>query len=591
MTYYKYQERDLESAVDWGVVGTSLAKDITDIADKRAKRKKDVEDNVLSIAQKIGEAPLGEHKSANQYSTEAYQQMGSAAHGMLKLLQKGKIDHNQFNRMMGNLNEGAELFGSVMTEYHSEYDAHLKAQQSGEEGAYGAFVMSDVEAYMNFSETAVRVGPDGRVVFAKYVTDKNGNRVLSDQFMSVNALRDRVKNRNRVFDVEGSISKQAGVLAKTYEKSVNEGIVRSMDDVRQSIGYDSAKKNYINSHLSNDFNTQSILTDFMMGDDSGEYYLTTDESKKNDPYAIFMEYDKQSGQPIPKPTKEQKKKASQALSDVFDTMVSRSLKLKQEFAPQRESAALIQLNRGEGQAENLFRNKVDMVGQLWWGDENKQSEAMDYFMGLDDRIASMKKTKDNNGRDVIEITLNDGNKEYLSLTNDDGTPKTQEGFIQSATILTGKENAGRPLDESMYKKDAVYSNVYTERTGRKKVSPKNEAKSYLSKNIPSDIFVDMNSQEAVGKLNAEASKFGYSVRVKENFIGADQIFSNDIELVDSEGNVWEFNTKQGDKEKAEQQKLAFIETITGLKDDVLKDIMSNINSESTPSGKKKLPGT
>lgn len=585
MTYYKYQERDLESAVDWGVVGASLEKDITDIADKRAKRKKDVEDNVIAIAQKIGEAPLGEHKSANQYSLEAYQQFGSSAHGMLKLLQKGKIDHNQFNRMMGNLNESAELFGTVMTEYHDEWKAHLDAQQSGEEGAYGAFVVGEVEAYMNFSETAVQVGPDGRAVIAKYTTDENGNRVLSDQFMSVNALRDRIKNRNRVFDVEGNLSKQASVLAKTYEESVNTGIIRSMDDVRQSSGYDNAKKNYINSHLSNEFNIQSILTDFMMGDDAGEYYLTTDESKKSDPYAIFMEYDKQSGQPIPKPTKEQKEKASQALSDVFDTMVSRSLKLKQEFAPQRPSVAERQYNAGLGAKVKQEDSMANNVAKLWYGDEGELKEALQFFGGNNENITDIERTP--NG---ITVTMKNGDTEQLSFLDSDGNPMSLEQFIKGATILTGETDVSAALERNM--KDGSYSpgmgrefsQLSSKETMRTTVDPYKDAAAFVKQSIPNTkTFFSGNEEEGAQKIQSIVGKLGLKAEEGGGIYEA-------VDIVDSEGNTIvqiDFNVKDENEAEVQMQKL--LNLFENTPEDELKEIMKAAKSTST--GKKKLPGT
>ena len=522
MTYYKYQEIESEDVLDWGQIGKNISETIDKIDENREKRRDEIDATYEEFQNKLADAPLGEHKGINNQILDYSSDVQNSATYAHKMLKAGKWNTRQYQQFMQSLSDNSEQLLDVFTTGNTYYDEILQGVQDGSLSGINGFLADQNNSLYKLVDTKWVIDPvTGQTAIAKYKIDENGDKVLDmDNLVSIKDLENRLKKRYDSYDVEGNLKQRADLFAKKFETLSKDKGIRSMDDIRQltKMGkdgkevsiYESVVESSINSMLASPMNEQSILYDYLKFDENGEEYIYSnnpeDKGKEN---VIYFDYDNKTGQPNIQLTDNQRKYMKEQLRDRLDSMIGRSLNLPQQFAPQQPSASLLEYKAGVARDDTKFQRSVDMVGKLWHGDEEDMASAMEYFTGIRDDISRMEKKRNKEGMDVIEITLKNGNKEYLSLTNEDGTPKDQKEFIQSATILTGKENAGRDLTESMFDPTKKYSNAYTGRTTRVAYDPVADAKESIRQIIGDPVkFSSKENDEVIATVQKIASALG-----------------------------------------------------------------------------------
>lgn len=512
MTYYKYQERELDEVIDWNAVGSSISKSLDDIGKEREKRKDDVEASTDNLLKRFDEAALGEHKNLNIYNLETQDTFQNGLLTQKKLLQAGKIKYKDFLKYRQNVFDGADSFTGLIKDYNQNYQKYLDDYEK-DPSAMNAFTIEHIGGFMNFSETKVVVDAQGNAVIAKYKTDENGNRVLSDDVSTLNSLRNRITQSYPSFKVDENLKPMADRYAQKFSRL-------GWDDIRKHESYGKVSDNIVNSFLDSDYNVQSVLTDYLMESPDGKKYrLSANEEDRNDPNVIFMEFDKNSGQPVPRPTEEQKKLAKEALAARLETMI------KSSFTPQRpvpKTATEIK----QGNAEQQFDDKSSLIGQIYWGSKKEKLAAVESLSGLSDDIQNIKVTE----RGII-INYMPGSKrgksEEISFYDQDDNLKSQEDFIRSATALTGEGNMKKALSSGWYDPNKEFLAATVDHKGKVVENAENEVRKYAENNLDSDLFFDKDDVLVVPKINEVVQKFGYSARNEGNF-------GNDIILIDNE---------------------------------------------------------
>lgn len=582
MTYYKYQARELDEVIDWNAVGSSISKSLDDIGKEREKKRDDVEASTDNLLKKLDEAPLGEHKNLNIYNLETQDTLQNGLLTQKKLLQAGKIKYKDFLKYRQNVFDGADSFTGLIKDYNQNYQKYLDDYEK-DPSAMNAFTIDQIEGFMNFSETKVVVDAQGNTVIAKYGTDENGNKVLSDEVATLNSLRNRITQSYPSFKVDDNLKPMADSFAEKFNTLAKEKGIRSWDDIRKHESYGKVSDNIVNSFLDSDYNVQSVLTDYLMESPDGKKYrLSTNEEDINDPNVIFMEFDKNSGQPVPRPTEEQKKIAEEALAARLETMIKSSFTLPQEFAPQRpvpKTAFEIK----QGNAEQQFDDKASLVGQIYYGSKKEKLAAVESLAGLSDDIQNIQVTEKGVVINYMPGSQR-GKSEPIDFYDQDGNLKSQEDFIRSATALTGEGNMKKALERGWYDPNREFLAETVEHKGKVVENVYKEASDWLSSEVGDrKSFFKKTEEAALGDVQAIVGKLGYVA--EETGEGAiDQIV-----VKDSKGNeivTLEFDTDNPDSEFKKLRNL-----FEGIPESELREIMkaaktTSENKEDDPLGIK-----
>ncbi|NBW35760.1 MAG: hypothetical protein EBR30_12225 [Cytophagia bacterium] len=165
------------------------------------------------------------------------------------------------------------------------------------------------------------------------------------------------------------------------------------------------------------------------------------------------------------------------------------------------------------------RESGNMLAKFYSGDAAELQSAVDYFNGLDE-VDSVSRTPDG-----IDVKLSNGKSKSIKFKNPDGTLKTQEDFIRSASslligsdadineVLKGSISTGKKAFNTTGKASAVTTTT----TPAKPLTPQQKAKNYLASTITADI-INKTESTAVPQLLASLGKLGFDA--EESGVGS-----------------------------------------------------------------------
>jgi hypothetical protein len=477
-TYYKYAERSVDSMVNWAEIG----KNITDMLGEenriREEKKAAIDQATREFGKKLAEAPQGENRDVNKWTLNYADDATQAMLLQDRLLKSGRTKLKDYNINRQNLVDGTNVLFNLSKEYQDEYKIKMERMKSTDPAtrsqAIEDWLMGSVEGFSNFSESKPLINPTDYTVNVGMMkkNPETGVMELTDDVASVNSLRNRIKSKFDYFDVDNANVGIAGKLAEYVNAEIQRGgstkagFVITTEDAMKRQGYQKALDEAINSMLVSPFNISSILTENIGVDQkTGKAFSFTFDEKEAKANSNLILMKTENDMPVPQFTEDQRKAASSFMKGQIEQMIKRDEKINPYAEPRPERATQYELAFGR-QKENA-KDMGNMIGQLYSGNDQEVTAAINYFNGL----SSVQQAKrDKNG---VTITFTNGNSKTIPFYDKSNKEIGRENFVRQGTsLLLGDEAPINDVVAGSLRTKSNLLNRKAEATGQTSTAPK-----------------------------------------------------------------------------------------------------------------------
>lgn len=420
MSYYGYVERENAAGVNWQEVGANLSKTLLDAGNARQAKRDAFDESTRLYQETLNNAPSGDFKTANAFA------LGHAADASRmrliqdRLLKSGVMKDRDYTVARQNLTDGTKQLFGLSKEYQAEYTSKMERLENGESQVVESWLMAQIEGLSNLKNSQSYINSeDGSVSIGKMVDSGNGTRVMSkdpNDFMTVNQLRNRYKQKYDAFDVSATMTTEAERLG-TFITSVRAAggpayagdITKLLDSTKRgTIGTAGEKavssfltmeKDMINSYVSaNPLNGLSVLTNSLsVNPETGKNFMPTfdKDAAAADPNLVLLT-DDGSGTITPEFSKKQKDLIFKTVQTNFRNKIDReeTISTYNEPKKQQPSAANLANQNKQKQEESAISSWND----LYYEKTPKQKQA-----ALENLLGTQK-SKDQNLND-IDLTV------------------------------------------------------------------------------------------------------------------------------------------------------------------------------------------
>ena len=479
---YKYVERTADSQINWAEVGREASGMLLEVNRVREEKKEAYNQATREEMNNIMNAPQGENQDANGF-------INNYAHDMINqmkidedLFKRGMLKERDYTLKRQNNMDGTKSLFEIQKLYQQKYKEKMDGVMSGTLQAMNIFNMGMVEGYGDFNNSKASINPaDGTVgigLMENKMIDGKMVRILSKNIANVNVIKGKIMHDIPTFDVDaqttktianfgsrkdilykaatlsgaGTITELMGIdFLNTLTDPVDKKIVTDMND---------AIDLQIDSFFSDTYKISSVLTE-NLGKYNSQSFTFDKDVGNSDPNKILVTIDPNTGlttlDTSGKNYEAQKKEARDWVkADMLRKMdQERGIKTTNQNELQ-ESEATKAKSRPKAKEDDDADTATNMIGKLWYGDDNQVSSSVTYFKGL----------KNSNGevifKDIIRepkgitVLLANGTKEYVEFLDKNGRPKTQEDFIASVgPLLAGQLDVSKSLKKGAYERGAI----------------------------------------------------------------------------------------------------------------------------------------
>ena len=528
MTYYKYAEREANSQINWAEVSKGLADTITQVDKDRQAKKAAIDESTRKDMLTLADAPKGENTTASEWTIKYANDMMNYRLTIDRLLKSGKMSLRDYQVAAQNSKDSTNLVFTISKEYQDEYKSIMDRKRAGDSSRFEVEMAAMNESLANISSTVPYINStNGMVYLATGTPGEDGVQQMGDNYVSLQALRNRVKTKIDKYSLSDGLSNAAGKLGDYTISELGKtgfrrtGIVTDISDPTLRSTYTQWEDATVKEIMASDYQLASILADNMNTNPrtGGQYRITTnkaefDADKSGD--VVLMANENGSGIVMPQFKEEQRKDVEAFIKGQIKNYIDQKTEKRpfQEPEPQRPQQWEVEAASGR----KTTREGGNMLAKLYSGDAAEIQSAVDHFNGLDE-VDSVVRTPDG-----IDVKLSNGKEKSIKFKNPDGTLKTQADFIRSASnlligsdadvneVLRGAISTGKKAFNTAGKASAVTKTA----TPATQLTPQQKAKNYLASSITADII---NQEEemavpqllsALGKLGFDAEESGYT---------------------------------------------------------------------------------
>jgi hypothetical protein len=427
----------LES-LDWSAISDQLDETMQAVESEKQAKKDQIKKQSEEIATTLNNAPLGNHKGRNDALLEY---AANAQNAMLLLdqnLKNGNISLKDYTVSVQNLKDGTSQTFDIMEQWNKDYDEAMTRMQNcgGDTGidcsaAQEQWQMMQAEGLGKLENHALYINPTNfRVTLGKREVDENGNYTggiskNQNDFAEVQQLRNRVKQRINKYDLQANLDDIEGHMSTMWTEYMRANPGYTVQDARENPDYEAAKKNWIESKMTNAVDVGSMLMDFLrVNPNTGEPYRfeADPEIAANDPNAILMINDPErpnSGLLVPDFSTENGQKQFDAAYDLIDTQLEGQLdKIEKPSGTEQKWKS------DQTADKNVAEDYVSNIAKLWSGDnQTVQSvlstigganpDIIDMYVGTDDQVYIVKKGEDGARDTITPIPRGDNPQEFV----------------------------------------------------------------------------------------------------------------------------------------------------------------------------------
>lgn len=336
-TFYKYQERDLDSQVNYADIGLGLSNLVTDQLATRKAKKEAYDDQVIALNQYLDEFPTGEDNGVDgmtQWTASYASQMQEKILANQREFKNGRVSERDNVVFMQNVQNGTKTVFDLSADYQAEYAdkmARMKSNDPANKSQYlESFLGQSVEGYSNYKNSKPIIDPKTGLVLMS-IKQKDGTY----QTVSAANLQTRIKAKYDYFDTDATATSVEAGIGKEITSAIEAanrqrgGKITSVEDKKLKDGFKDALTTQLNSYLVDQpLNVSSILTNTLKG--KYDYTFSRAEAEKDPTKILLTTVAGGSGTPMPDFSTENGKKQQKEALDYMYKQVIQKIDVKVE---------------------------------------------------------------------------------------------------------------------------------------------------------------------------------------------------------------------------------------------------------------------
>jgi hypothetical protein len=456
-TFYKYQERDLDSQVNYADIGLGISNLITDQLAVRKAKKEAYDDQVRAINQYLDERPIGDEDNVTDWTATYASQMQQKMLANQRAFKNGRVSERDNVIFMQNVQNGTKTMFDLSADYQAEYKDAMERMNAIDPANRSqlaeTWMKEQFESFSNFKQTKPIINDKtGMVLLSK----KNENGTFD--VVSATDMATRIKAKYNYFDIDknSTVAESAmgafdtewmATLAARGKQGLTIALTDKLD-IANKAKFDQGLAKQVAIQLSIPNNTMSVLTNSI-----GGYTLTfSKEEAANDSKKILMvKKEGSTGPPQPDFTtvngKKQQDEANLFYGDMIKSKIDYERKLSVVGAIQDKSADLTALGMGqldlEAQGNIIAENYIAAFGS---SDPSVAATAFSYLGGLNTNNQAYNTV---NGKLQYQIgnkanEINIKNKSVYEITkstmNANGVPSNIQKYVLDRVKALGGQS-------------------------------------------------------------------------------------------------------------------------------------------------------
>jgi hypothetical protein len=498
-TAYKYQERDLDSQVNYADVGLGISNLITDQLATRKAKKEAYDDQVREYEKYAKQFPMGGDVGVNSWTSAYSTDMTQKTLEQYRAFKNGQVSEREHVEYMANMKNSTESMFNASQVFQDAYALKIERMNSADPNKRSQglepWLMEQNENYLNYADTKPVIDKYGQVQLMR--KDKGG----SIEYLTPEQLNNRSKAEYNYFNSDAELTRmEVGLGDEMIQtlKAATVGKVGSVQDIQDKAvkeGFDKAVDDYINS-LDAPINISSVLTNDIGGAYVNNFTYSIDEAN-SDPNKILLKVPKgREGNPEPdfastENGKKQEIAAKEWLKRQLIEKLDKKIGIEQTgavgYAPQQQEWQYL-ASRGGREEKEYTKNMTNNLAKLYGGTEAEINAVTPYLRDYDKTIKSVSRV---NGKLVVErfdvnkdgVILKDksSSKEYPFKT------KNKKGKYEPIPFNDWLQGAALGLAGISDVNDAINSTSQNYKSF-KNYEDKDEAGKIISKEFRSDVI-------------------------------------------------------------------------------------------------------
>ena len=400
-TFYKYQERDLDSQVNYADVGLGISNLITDQLATRKAKKEAYDDQVREYEKYAKQFPTGEDVGVNSWTSAYSTDMTQKTLEQYRAFKNGQVSEREHVEFMANIKNSTESMFNASQVFQDAYALKMERMNSADPNKRSqgleSWLMEQNENYLNYADTKPVIDKYGQV---QLMRKDNGGSL---EYLTPEQLNNRSKAQYNYFNSDAELTRmEAGLGDEMIQtlKAATVGKVGSIQDIQdKSIkeGFNKAVDDYINS-LDAPINISSVLTNDIGGAYINNFTYSIDEANADSNKILLKVPKGREGNPEPDfASTENGKKQEIAAKEWLKRQLIE--KLDRKIGVDQTSAVGYRPSSGDGGGGG----KVDPIGltlwdQLRWGTVEEKNQAAQSLvqMKFDDQLMAIDFTEGGN---------------------------------------------------------------------------------------------------------------------------------------------------------------------------------------------------
>ena len=531
MTYYKYAEREANSQINWAEVSKGLTDTITQIDQDRQTKKAAIDDATRKDMLTLADAPKGENTTASEWTIKYANDMMNYRLTIDRLLKSGKMSLRDYQVAAQNSKDSTNLVFTISKEYQDEYKSIMDRKRAGDSSRFEVEMAAMNESLANISSTVPYINStNGMVYLATGTPGEDGVQQMGDNYVSLQALRNRVKTKIDKYSLSDGLATAAGKLGEYTISELGKtdfrrtGVVTDISDPTIRDTYTQWEDATVKDIMASNYQLASILADNMNTNPrtGGQYRITTnkaefDADKSGD--VVLMANENGSGIIMPQFKEEQRKDVEAFIKGQIKNYIDQKSE-KRPFQEPGVDYAPEYVVRGASDRKSQETN-AGYWQQLRWGTQAQKEAAAQILLGT--------KAADKKGLYNMSVTP-DGKGLRLEYTKESGRPSrtisidpntSSREWAALGVELHGIEDADRAVRAAgggankpfqAPKSGALASRDYT--------PPSSDAYEKLNTSLTAkplaDFVTEDGAEATASQLNAAYSDFGFEFDFEES---------------------------------------------------------------------------
>lgn len=272
MSYYKYAEREAGSQINWAEVSKGLSDTIYQIDKDRQDKKAAIDEETRKDMMTLANAPKGDNTTASEWTLRYTNDMMNYRLTIDRLLKSGQMDLRDYKIAAQNSKDSTNLLFSIAKEYQDQYAVIQERMKTEKSSTLEPQLAALNESLSNISTTVPYINPtNGMVYLATAKEGKDGVQQMGDNYVSLQALRNRVNAKIDKYDLRAGIIAQTDALGENVITQIGKaggikrtGLVTEISDPTLRETYKKWEKDTVKLLVGEGYKTASLLADNMI---------------------------------------------------------------------------------------------------------------------------------------------------------------------------------------------------------------------------------------------------------------------------------------------------------------------------------------